>query len=145
MKENNFLPYEIRKKNEILRNKLVDSIIIILFFINAVFLIKLYLNILSHGDKNTIKQEPYISVQSKNNKTSFRNADILKLISKKIKNENYTHVAIKDGIVELEFASEEDLQRGIKDIENDSNLLIKSLTKSQSSDKYNMIVEVKSS
>lgn len=143
MKENNFLPYEMRKKNEVLKNKLVNSTIIILFIINVVFLINLYFNILSHREKDSIKQGADISLQTKNNKTNFRDADILKLISKKIKGNNYTHISIKDGIVEFEFSSQEDLQRSIKDIENDSNLIIKSLVKSQSSNNYNMVVEVK--
>lgn len=143
MKENNFLPYKMRKKNEALKNKLVNSTIIILFIINVVFLISLYFNILSNRNRDIIKQGPEIAVQTKNNKTNFRDADILKLISKKIKNNNYTSISIKDGIVEFEFSSQEGIQRSIKDIENDPNLIIKSLVKFQSSNKYNMVVEVK--
>lgn len=146
MEKNNFLPYEIRKKREILKNKLINSIIVILFFINIVLLINLYLKLVQYKNMAPIKEENGVQLQNKgeDSAVNFKDADTLKLISDKIKDKNYTHIIIKNKNVQLEFLCREDLERSIKDIENDSNFIVNNLTKSKDSDKYNMIIEVKS-
>ncbi|MFL0251576.1 hypothetical protein ACJDT4_14230 [Clostridium neuense] len=145
MEKNNFLPYEIRKKRESLRNKLANSTIIILFFINFVCLMNLYFKLLDCRSKAAEKQETSITVQNKedNIKADFKDVDILKLISEKIKNKDYTSISIKEGTVEVDFSSKEDLKESIRKIEEDSRLIITSLSKAQGNDGYSMIIEVK--
>lgn len=146
MEKNNFLPYNIRKKREILKNNVFNSIIAILFFINIVLLINLYLKLAHYKNMAPIKEEGGIQLQNKgeNSVVNFKDADTLKLICDKIKDKNYTHIIIKNKNVQLEFPCREDFERSIKDIENDSNFFVNNLTKSKDSDKYNMFIEVKS-
>ncbi|MCD2345174.1 hypothetical protein [Clostridium guangxiense] len=146
MEKNNFLPYDIRKKREVLKNKLINLAILILFLADVIFLINLYFEILNYKNKINIKEGTSIIVQNNNtdNKASFKDADVLKLISEKIKNVNYTNISIKDENVEIELLSNENFQRLVSDIENNPKLIIKSLVKSQSSDKYNVVIGVRS-
>lgn len=146
MEKNNFLPYDIRKKREVLKNKLINLAIVILFLADVIFLINLYFEILNYKNKINIKEGTSIIVQNNNtdNKASFKDADVLNLISEKIKNVNYTNISIKDENVEIELLSNENFQRLVSDVENNPKLIIKSLVKSQSSDKYNVIIGVRS-
>ena len=146
MEKNNFLPYDIRKKREVLKNKLINLAILILFLADVIFLINLYFEILNYKNKINIKEGTSIIVQNNNtdNKASFKDADVLNLISEKIKNVNYTNISIKDENVEIELLSNENFQRLVSDIENNPKLIIKSLVKSQSSDKYNVVIGVRS-
>lgn len=146
MEKNNFLPYDIRKKREVLKNKLINLAIVILFLADVIFLINLYFEILNYKNKINIKEGTSIIVQNNNtdNKASFKDADVLNLISEKIKNVNYTNISIKDENVEIELLSNENFQRLVSDVENNPKLIIKSLVKSQSSDKYNLIIGVRS-
>lgn len=145
MEENNFLPYEIRKKREYVKNKLTNSAIIILLFMNFVCLANLYFKILDCKYKTTARQETDIISQNKNEniETNFKDVDILKFISQKVKNKDYISISIKDGTAEIDFPSEEHLKESIREIEEDPRLIIRSLSKSQSIDGYSMIIEVK--
>lgn len=146
MEKNNFLPYDIRKKRETLKNKLINSIIIILIFMNIVFLINLYLKVLDHKNIAFVGEKTEVLSQKENvsSKGNFEAANTLKLICDKIKDKNYTHIEIKNKTIYLEFLSRENFERSVKDIENDSNFIIKNLVKSKDSDKYSMVIEVKS-
>lgn len=146
MEKNNFLPYEIRKKREVLKNKLTNSIIIILFFVNIVLLINLYLKVLDYKNRTSIREKTGVLLQKKNigNEANFQAADTLKLICDKIKCKKYTHIEIKNKNIHLEFSNRGDFESSVKDIENDSNFIVKNLMKSKDSDKYNMFIEVKS-
>lgn len=146
MEKNNFLPYEIRKKRETLKNNLINSIIIILIFMNIVFLINLYLKVLDYKNSAFVGEKTEVLSQKENvgKSGNFEAANTLKLICDKIKDKNYTHIEIKNRTIYLEFLSREDFERSVKDIENDSNFIIKNLVKSKDSDKYSMAIEVKS-
>lgn len=145
MEKNDFLPYEIRKKRETLKNKLANFIIIILFFMNIVFLINLYLKELDYKNSNSLTQKTgIISEKGKvSNKANFETADTLKLICSKIKDKNYTHIEMKNKTIYLEFLNRENFERSVKDIESDSNFIVKNVMKSKDSDKYTMFIEVK--
>lgn len=146
MEKNNFLPYELRKKRETLKDNLANSVIIILIVMNVVFLINIYLKVLGDKNRNFAREKTEIVSQKDNirKEANFEAANTLKLICDKIKDKNYTHIEIKGKTIYLEFLSKENFERSIKDIENDSNFVIKNLMKSKDSDKYSMSIEVKS-
>lgn len=146
MEKNNFLPYEIRKKRQTLKNKLANSIIIILIFMNIVFAINLYLKVLDYKNRTFVREKAEILSHKENveNKGNFQVANTLKLICGKVKDKNYTHIEIKNKTIYLEFLSRENFERSVKDIENDSNFIVKNLMKSKDSNQYSMFIEVKS-
>lgn len=142
MSENNFLPYEIKKKKYVVKNKIVGFIICALFILNLIFCIKIFMNETNYkGSINSEKIMDYKKVSNdslKAKKKNFKNIDIFNDITKEAKCKKLSDIEIKNGMCNFSL-NNNDLKNVVLEVEK--NFKIISISKSQNNNLYNFIVE----
>lgn len=142
MSENNFLPYEIKKKKYVVKNKIVSFIICALFILNLIFCIKIFMNETNYKDSiNSEKILDYKKVSNdslKVKKKSFKNIDIFNDITKEAKCQKLSDIEIKDGMCNFSL-NNNDLKNVVLEVEKSFKII--SISKSQNNNLYNFIVE----
>lgn len=142
MSENNFLPYEIKKKKYVVKNKIVSFIICALFILNLIFCIKIFMNESNYKDSiNSEKLMDYKQVSNDGLKAkmkNFKNIDIFNDITKEAKCKKLSDIEIKNGMCNFSL-NNNDLKNVVLEIEKSFKII--SISKSQNNNLYNFIVE----